>query len=83
MFFILIRYLLSVSQLSEIGFDCHFSDKGVSIVRREDSSIILTGRLSGRCRMDLPGPTTSVRTRTDYSVGPWDYPSCATRHLMA
>jgi hypothetical protein len=35
------------------------------------------------CRMDLPGPTTSVGTRTDYSVGPWDYPACATRHLIA
>jgi hypothetical protein len=35
------------------------------------------------CRMDLPGPTTSVGTRTDYSVGPWDYPACATWHLMA
>jgi hypothetical protein len=35
------------------------------------------------CRMDLPGATTSVGTRTDYSVGPWDYPSCATPHLMA
>jgi hypothetical protein len=35
------------------------------------------------CRMDLPGPTTSVGTRTDYSVGPWDYPACATRHLEA
>jgi hypothetical protein len=34
------------------------------------------------CHMDLPGPTTSVGTRTDYSVGPWDYSSCATRHLM-
>jgi hypothetical protein len=33
------------------------------------------------CRMDLPGSTTSVGTRTDYSVGPWDYPACATRHL--
>jgi hypothetical protein len=33
--------------------------------------------------MDLPGPTTSVGTRTDYSVGPWDYPACAARHLMA
>jgi hypothetical protein len=38
---------------------------------------------SGLCRMDLPGPTTSVGTRTDYSVGPWDYPTCATRYLMA
>jgi hypothetical protein len=37
----------------------------------------------GGCRMDLPGPTTSVGTRTDYSVGPWDYSSCATQHLMA
>jgi hypothetical protein len=35
------------------------------------------------CRMDLPGPTTSVGTRTDYSVGLWDYPACATWHLMA
>jgi hypothetical protein len=36
-----------------------------------------------KCRMDLPGPTTSVGTRTDYSVGPWDYPACATRYLKA
>jgi hypothetical protein len=34
------------------------------------------------CRMDLPGPTTSMGTRTDYSVGPWDYPTCAARYLM-
>jgi hypothetical protein len=33
--------------------------------------------------MDLPRPTTSVGTRTDYSVGPWDYPACAARYLMA
>jgi hypothetical protein len=38
---------------------------------------------SGYCRMDLPGPTTSVGTRTDYSVGPWDYLTCAARYLMA
>jgi hypothetical protein len=30
-----------------------------------------------------PWPTTSVGTRTDYSVGPWDYSACATWHLMA
>jgi hypothetical protein len=35
------------------------------------------------CRMDLPVPTASVGTRTDYLVGPWDYSACATRHLMA
>jgi hypothetical protein len=33
--------------------------------------------------MDLPGPTASVGTRTDYLVGPWDYSACATQHLMA
>jgi hypothetical protein len=32
--------------------------------------------------MDLPRPTASVGTRTDYSVGPWDYLAYATRHLM-
>jgi hypothetical protein len=32
--------------------------------------------------MDLPWPTTSVGTRTDYSVVPWDYSACATRHLL-
>jgi hypothetical protein len=32
--------------------------------------------------MDLPGPTTSVGTRTDYLVGPLDYLACATRHLI-
>jgi hypothetical protein len=37
----------------------------------------------GSCRMDLPGPTTSVGTRTDYSVGPWGYLTCAARYLMA
>jgi hypothetical protein len=33
--------------------------------------------------MDIPEPTTPVGTRTDYSVGFWDYSTCATRHLMA
>jgi hypothetical protein len=33
--------------------------------------------------MDLPRPTTSVGTRTDYWAGPWDYSAYATRHLMA
>jgi hypothetical protein len=32
--------------------------------------------------MDLPRPTTSVGTRTDYSVGPWDDTTWVTRHLM-
>jgi hypothetical protein len=47
------------------------------------SGKVFFGKESEKCRMDLPGPTTSVGTRTDYSVGPWDYPACATRHLKA
>jgi hypothetical protein len=46
-------------------------------------TIFLDYKVLGACRMDLHGPTTSVGTRTNYSVGPWDYPVCATRHLMA
>jgi hypothetical protein len=37
---------------------------------------------SGACRMDLPGPTTSVGTKIDYSLGPWDYLAWAARHLL-
>jgi hypothetical protein len=40
--------LLSVSQLCEMGYDCHFMDKGVTTTRREDSSIAFTGRLKGK-----------------------------------
>jgi hypothetical protein len=55
--------LLSVSQLSEIGFDCHFSDKGVSIIRRKDSSIVLTGCLRGRLYLvDLNKSKVSSKT---------------------
>jgi hypothetical protein len=45
-------------------------------------TILLDYKVLGACRMDLPGPTASVGTRTDYSVDPWDYSACATRHLM-
>jgi hypothetical protein len=55
--------LLSVSQLSEIDFDCHFLDKGVSIIRREDSSIVLTSRLKGRLYLvDLNKSKVSPKT---------------------
>jgi hypothetical protein len=42
---------------------------------RRCTSNPLHRRTGNLCRMDLPGPTTSVGTRTDYSVGPWDYPA--------
>jgi hypothetical protein len=35
--------LLSVSQLCETGYNYLFTDKGVEVFRREDSSIIFTG----------------------------------------
>jgi hypothetical protein len=55
-----------------------FAHRGVESVESAAMRILRTF-----CRMDLPGPTASVGTRTDYSVGPWDYLACAARHLMA
>jgi hypothetical protein len=37
--------LLSIPQLCEMGYDYHFMDKGVTTIRREDSSIAFTGRM--------------------------------------
>ena len=44
-----LRYnLLSVSQLCEMGYNCLFTDKGVEVFRREDSSIVFTGHLKNK-----------------------------------
>ena len=44
-----LRYnLLSVSQLCEMGYNCLFTDKGVKVYRREDSSIAFMGHLKGK-----------------------------------
>jgi transposase InsO family protein len=40
--------LLSVSQLCEIGYNCLFTEKGVEVYRREDSSIAFTGLLKNK-----------------------------------
>ena len=40
--------LLSVSQFCEIGYNCLFTDKGVKVFRREDSSIVFTGHLKNK-----------------------------------
>ena len=40
--------MLSVSQLYEMGFNCLFTDKGVEVFRREDSSIVFMGRLKNK-----------------------------------
>jgi hypothetical protein len=40
--------LLSISQLCEMGYNCLFTDKGVEVSKREDSSIVFTGRLKNK-----------------------------------
>ena len=40
--------LLSISQLCEMSYNCLFSDKGVEVFRREDSSIVFTGQLKNK-----------------------------------
>ena len=40
--------LLSVYQLCEMGYNCLFTDKGVEVYRREDSSIAFMGHLKGK-----------------------------------
>jgi hypothetical protein len=40
--------LLFVSQLCEMGYNCLFTDKGVEVYKREDSSIAFTGHLKGK-----------------------------------
>jgi hypothetical protein len=73
------KYLFRV-QMEKTEKLPHKNEAGMSLVRH---IIEHNAGVDELCRMDLPGPTTSVGTRTDYSVGPWDYPACATRHLMA
>jgi hypothetical protein len=40
--------LLSVSQLCEMLYNYHFTNEGVTVFRREDSSIAFTSRLKGK-----------------------------------
>jgi hypothetical protein len=40
--------LFSVSQLYGMGYNCLFSVVDVKILRREDSSVVFTGRLKGK-----------------------------------
>ena len=40
--------LLFVSQLCGMGYNCLFTNKGVTIFRRDNSSIAFTGRLKGK-----------------------------------
>jgi len=40
--------LLSVSQLCGMGYNCLFTNEGVTVFRRDNSSIAFTGRLKGK-----------------------------------
>ena len=40
--------LLSVSQLCGTGYNCLFTNEGVTVTRREDSSVAFTGHLKGK-----------------------------------
>src|SRR5579859_1638373 len=55
--------LLSASQLCEAGYNCLFTDEGVQILRREDSSIAFTGCLKGKLYL-VDFTTTKVTLET-------------------
>ena len=40
--------MLSISQLCEMDYNCLFTDKGVEVFRRDDSSIVFIGRLKNK-----------------------------------
>jgi hypothetical protein len=40
--------LLSISQLCEMGYNCLFTDKGVTVFRRNDGSFVFKGVLRGK-----------------------------------
>jgi hypothetical protein len=61
-----------------LGDACELLIKAIKTTRNYPARLESTRGL-----VDLPGPTASVGTRTDYSVGPSNYLACATRHLMA
>ena len=55
--------LLSVSQLCEEGYNCLFTNEGVTVFKREDSSIAFTGRLKGKLYLvDFNKSKTTLET---------------------
>jgi hypothetical protein len=59
---------LEVFRLVELGDAQGLLAKAIKMYYSKTSCS--TTKNSGACRMDIPGPTTLVGTRTDYSVGP-------------
>jgi hypothetical protein len=68
--------VLELAHLGAVGIHCLLIDVACLVDLVDDNLGVTV------CRMDLPGPTTSLGTRTNYSVGPWDYTTWVTRHLM-
>ena len=46
--------LLSVSQLCKMGYNCLFTDIGVTVFRRSDDSVAFKGVLEGQLYQNLP-----------------------------
>jgi hypothetical protein len=62
--------LLSVSQLCEMGYNCLFTNEGVTVFRREDSSVAFTGRLKGKVYLvdfskEIVEPKTCLVAKSD------------------
>jgi hypothetical protein len=55
--------LMFISQLNEKGYNCLFTNEGVTILRREDSFIAFTGRLKGKLNL-VDFTTTKVEPKT-------------------
>jgi hypothetical protein len=55
--------LLSISKLCEMGYNCLFTDKGVEVFRREDSSIVFMGWLKNKLYfVDFSKSKTKIET---------------------
>jgi hypothetical protein len=62
--------LLSVSQLCEMGYNYLFTNEGVTVFRKEDSSIAFTGRLKGKVYLidfskEIVEPKTCLVAKSD------------------
>ena len=55
--------LLSISQLCDSGFNCIFTNEGVSIIRRSDDSVAFKGVLKGKLYLvDFSGDKAQLNT---------------------
>jgi hypothetical protein len=55
--------LLSVSQLCKMGYNCLFTDIGVTVFRRSDDSVAFKGVLEGLMRHDARSSRSRINLR--------------------